>query len=162
MKITQIKFQNILSFNDFTWSGIDDGLNVIVRPNEAGKSNIFIAINFLKDYLLKPYNNYNNNYNFNREYNWLINAGKEGADEFKIYIGIEFGKNDEKDLFKNFFTLILQTAIILDFSSINQEISKYNTSNPTATLSPINQGECLYKVLDKINAEFILNNLFSY
>ena len=110
MKITQIKFQNILSFNDFTWSGIDDGLNVIVGPNGAGKSNIFIAINFLKDYLLKPYNNYN----FNREYNWLINTDKEDADEFKIYIGIEFDKNDEKDLFKNFFTLILQTAIISD------------------------------------------------
>ena len=151
MKITQIKFQNILSFNDFTWSGIDDGLNVIVRPNEAGKSNIFIAINFLKDYLLKPYNNYN----FNREYNWLINTDKEDADEFKIYIGIEFDKNDEKDLFKNFFTLILQTAIISDLSSINQEIFNYNNINPTATLFSINQDECLYKVLDKINVEFI-------
>ena len=39
MKITEIKFQNILSFNDFTWPDIDDGFNVIVWPNGAGKSN---------------------------------------------------------------------------------------------------------------------------
>ena len=150
MKITQIKFQNILSFNDFTWTDIDDGLNIIVGPNGAGKSNIFIALNFLKDYLSKPYN-----YNFNREYNWLINADKEDADEFKICIGIEFDKHDEKGLFKNFFTLILQTAIVSDLPSINQEIFNYNNSNPTTTLFPINQDECLYKVLDKINVEFI-------
>ena len=153
MKITQIKFQNILSFNDFTWSDIDDGLNVIVGPNGVGKSNIFIALNFLKDYLSKPYPY---NYNFNREYNWLINASNEHADEFKIGIGIEFDKNDEKSLFKNFFTLILQTAIISDLSSINNKvILNNNNSNPTTTLLPINQDECLNKVLDKINVEFI-------
>ena len=151
MKITEIKFQNILSFNDFTWSDINDELNVIVGPNGAGKSNIFIAINFLKDYLSNPYSNYN----FNREYKWLINAGKKDTDKCKICIGIEFDKNDEKDLFKYFFTLILQTAILSNLSSINQEISKHNADNPTAKLSPINGDECLYKVLDKINVEFI-------
>ncbi len=152
MKITQIKFQNILSFNDFTWSAINDGLNIIVGPNGAGKSNIFIAINFLKDYLSKSYNN---NYNFNREYNWLINASNEHADGFKICMGIEFDKNDEKGLFKNFFTLILQMAIVSDLPSINQEIFNHDNSNTTTTLLPINQDECLYKVLDKINVEFI-------
>ena len=127
MKITQIKFQNILSFNDFTWSAINDGLNIIVGPNGAGKSNIFIAINFLKDYLSKSYNN---NYNFNREYNWLINASNEHADGFKICMGIEFDKNDEKGLFKNFFTLILQMAIVSDLPSINQEIFNYQKIFP--------------------------------
>lgn len=151
MKITQIKFQNILSFNDFTWSGIDDGLNVVVGPNGAGKSNIFIAINFLKYYL----SNFYNNYNFNKEYKWLINANKKDADECKICIGIEFDKNDEKDLFKYLFTFILQAAVMSDLPSINQGISNYHKSNPTATLFPINQGACLYKVLDKINIEFI-------
>ena len=151
MKITQIKFQNILSFNDFTWSGIDDGLNVIVGPNGAGKSNIFIAINFLKDYLSNPYNNYN----FNREYKWLINADKKDADKCGIYMAIEFDKNDEKNIFKYFFTLILQTAIMSDLHSINEEIFKYNANNPTTTLFPINRDACLYKVLDEINVEFI-------
>ncbi|MHB1680316.1 MAG: AAA family ATPase [bacterium] len=151
MKITQIKFQNILSFNDFTWSGINDGLNVVVGPNGAGKPNIFIAINFLKDYLSNPYNNYN----FDKEYKWLIKADKKDTDKCKICIGIEFDKNDEKDLFKYFFTSILQTTIISDLSLINQEIFKYNDNNPTATLFPINQNACLYKVLDKINVEFI-------
>jgi predicted ATP-dependent endonuclease of OLD family len=151
MKITEIKFQNILSFNDFTWSDINEGLNVIVGPNGAGKSNIFIALNFLKDYLSNPYNNYN----FNREYSWLINTDKKDADKCKICMDIEFDKNDEEDLFKYFFTLILQTAIMLDLPSINQEIFKYNTNNPTATLPPINQDTCLYKVLDKINIKFI-------
>ncbi len=151
MKITEIKFQNILSFNDFTWSGIDGGLNIVVGPNGAGKSNILIAINFLKDYLSNPFKNYN----FNREYKWLINAGKKDADKCRICIGIEFDKNDEKDLFKHFFTLILQTAITSDLSSINREISEHNAGNPTATLSPINDDACLHKVLDKINVEFI-------
>ena len=151
MKIAQIKFQNILSFNDFTWSGIDDSLNVIVGPNGAGKSNIFIAINFLKNYLSNPYYNYN----FDGEYKWLINAGKKDNGKCKICIGIEFDKNDEKDLFKHFFTFILQSTIMSDLPQINQEIYGHNANNPTATLLPINQDLCLSNVLDKINVEFI-------
>jgi len=46
-------------------------------------------------------------------------------------------------------------AILSNLSSINQKISKNNNDDSTATLSPINEDECLYKVLDKINVEFI-------
>ena len=133
MKITEIKFQNILSFNDFTWSGIDEGLNVIVGPNGAGKSNIFIAINFLKDFLSGPFKNYD----FNGEHKWLINADKKDADKCKICIGIEFDKDDEEELFKHFFTLILQTTIRLD--------------PPTG----ISTGECFNEVLNRIKVEAI-------
>jgi predicted ATP-dependent endonuclease of OLD family len=133
MKITEIKFQNILSFKDFNWSGIDEGLNVIVGPNGAGKSNIFIAINFLKDFLSGPFKNYD----FNGEHKWLINADKKDADKCKICIGIEFDKDDEEELFKHFFTLILQTTIRLD--------------PPTG----ISTGECFNEVLNRIKVEAI-------
>jgi AAA15 family ATPase/GTPase len=49
MKIKSIEMKNFLSFSDTAKINFRDGLNLIVGPNESGKTNIFRAATFIWD-----------------------------------------------------------------------------------------------------------------
>jgi predicted ATPase len=49
MKIKSIEMKNFLSFSDTDKINFKDGLNLVVGPNESGKTNIFRAVTFLWD-----------------------------------------------------------------------------------------------------------------
>jgi putative ATP-dependent endonuclease of OLD family len=54
MKIKSIEMKNFLSFSD-TKINFKDDLNLIVGPNESGKTNIFRAVTFLWDLINLTY-----------------------------------------------------------------------------------------------------------
>ena len=51
MQIDGIQIRNFLSFDSFSWSGLDQQLNIIVGPNGTGKTNLFHALRAVKDAL---------------------------------------------------------------------------------------------------------------
>jgi AAA15 family ATPase/GTPase len=90
MKIKSIEVNNMYSYDEFNIE-FNEGIAVIVGPNNAGKSNLFRLIEFLK-------NSINGNIKTNEIIHHLHDETKRNA---CIKINVEFG-NGEKELLKKF------------------------------------------------------------
>jgi AAA domain len=51
VRVERIAVKNFLSFKDFVWDSPDTALNLIVGPNDAGKSNLLRAVRVVRDAL---------------------------------------------------------------------------------------------------------------
>jgi hypothetical protein len=49
MRVDAVHVHNFLSFDSFSWQGLDPHLNVIIGPNGSGKTNLFRAIRAVVD-----------------------------------------------------------------------------------------------------------------
>lgn len=100
MQIDAIHLDHFLSFDTFTWEGLDPHLNVIVGPNGVGKTNLFRALRAVCDAL-------------NPERAWAsvrwADAGHQGAnaDAITIALDIQFTTEWEQHLLCVFLASVL-------------------------------------------------------
>lgn len=100
MKLHAIHIDHLLSFESFTWDGIDPHLNVIVGPNGSGKTNLFHALRAICDALRVE--------RTSTDARWA-RARHRGsdADTISIALDIEFTTAREKDLLCTFLATVL-------------------------------------------------------
>ncbi len=114
MRIDGIHIKNFLSFDDFSWSGLDPHLNVIIGPNGAGKTNLFHALRVVADYFA-----------LQRTGTTQVWAGathrQTGSRAIEIALDLEFTGAWERQLLCRFFA-----AALFD----DQVIQQYVQSQP--------------------------------
>ena len=91
MRITKVYIKNLFSYNEFELE-LDKNFNVIVGPNNAGKTNLFRAIQFLMDII-------DNKLKAKDIQEYLYDSTNEKA---KIKIWVEFD-DSEKTAIREFF-----------------------------------------------------------
>jgi ABC-type transport system involved in cytochrome c biogenesis ATPase subunit len=99
MQIHGIHIKNFLSFETFSWEDIDPHLTVIVGPNGVGKTNLFRAVQVVRD-VLRP--------GFPQAAATLSNArrGTEG-EIISIALDVQFTSAWEQKLLCAFFAAVL-------------------------------------------------------
>ncbi|XRP96515.1 AAA family ATPase [Methanocaldococcus sp. 16A] len=145
MKIKAIEVNNLFSYDEFKIEFNEGNIAVIVGPNNAGKSNLFRVLEFLKDVI-------NNRIKAEDVPNYLHNDSNRFA---KIVVDIEFDdleKNLLKDYFEGFFKSTGSNSIetfleicnklnfnvfdeLIDVFSKGQIIWEYH-GNPTGIIHP--------------------------
>lgn len=80
MQIHALHIDHLLSFDTFAWEGLDPHLNVIVGPNGVGKTNLFRALQAVRDALSSE--------RAHATARWA-NAGHQGTDADTITIALD-------------------------------------------------------------------------
>lgn len=100
MQIDAIHIDRLLSFDKFTWNGLDPHLNVIVGPNGVGKTNLFSALRAVRDALTTEQPQ--------THAHWA-GAGYRGrdADTITVALDLQFTTDKEQDMLSTFLAAVL-------------------------------------------------------
>lgn len=102
MRFTSMHIENFLSFQSFPWQGLDPRLNIVVGPNNVGKTNLIRALQVVVSILTAK---------GHRWPEWeAVVRHVVGAEAFRISLGLAFTTNREKDLIRVFFATALSSS----------------------------------------------------
>jgi AAA domain, putative AbiEii toxin, Type IV TA system len=127
VKILAVRAENFLSFHTFAWMGIDDHLNVILGPNDSGKSNLLSAIRAMVEGI--P---------LGRIPDWQPRFRHSGSagNSIRIELDIELTTDREKQLLVGFFSSAFSENIEGTLRHFSRPVIAAISDHLAATLTP--------------------------
>ncbi len=118
MRITSFEAENILSFSEFKLTNLNKDLNIIVGPNNCGKTNFFRVLKIISELSKSP---------FNSKKEWdVFTRDKKSNKSFTVKVGLEFNEKEVSSIQKLLELCIRYNFLRLDVHFLeNTEINRY-------------------------------------
>ena len=143
MKLTSIRVENFLSFEDFRWDGLDPRLNMVVGPNDVGKTNLIRALQAFRDA-----------WDYDRRRQWEGAAHKPSSSpSFRIEATVEFTSHWEQEVIRAYLG-----SVFCDEDAIRKAVPNTFQVNP-ASLSHLSEG--VYQALERDDLGWLFRGKFT-